>query len=171
VLAAVDPDRSHGKPASLDANILAVADAVSRALRGRLFAVHAYVPVPASARATDALDAVTAASINARMAAGARQRFERALAGVKVQASRRLLIDSSPIEAIGRTARSIGSDIVVMGAVSRSGLRRWILDDTAEGLLDQLSCDLLIVKPPRFKSDVARRATGVRLVPAMPLHP
>jgi universal stress protein E len=171
VLAAVDPSRSHGKPASLDANILAVADTVSKALRGRLFAVHAYVPVPGGIRPSNALDAVTAASINARMAAGARHRFERALARVKIPASRRLLIDSSPIDAIGRTATRIGSAIVVMGAVSRSGLRRWILDDTAEGLLDQLSCDLLIVKPPHFKSDVARRPTGVRLVPAMPLNP
>jgi universal stress protein E len=171
VLAAVDPGRSHGKPASLDANILAVGNAVTKALHGRLFAVHAYVPVPGGARPSNALEAITAASINARMTAGAEHRFERTLAGVKIPASRRLLIASPPIEAIGRTAKSIGSDIVVMGAVSRSGLRRWILDDTAEGLLDQLSCDLLIVKPPHFKSDVARRATGVRLVPAMPLHP
>jgi universal stress protein E len=171
VLAAVDPTRSHGKPASLDATILAAANAVSKALRGSLFAVHAYVPVPGSARPTDALDADTAASINARMAAGARHRFERALAGVRIPASRRLLIASSPIEAISRAASSVSSDIVVMGAVSRSGLRRWILDDTAEGLLDQLSCDLLIVKPARFKSGVARRPTGVRLIPAMPLNP
>jgi universal stress protein E len=171
VLAAVDPSLSHGKPASLDAKILAVGNAVSTALRGRLFAVHAYVPVPGGARPSDALDADTAANINARMQAGARQRFERALAGVRIPASRRLLIGKSPIEAIGRAASSIGSDIVVMGAVSRSGLRRWILDDTAEGLLDQLACDLLIVKPPRFKSDIARRTRGARLVPAMPLIP
>jgi universal stress protein E len=171
VLAAVDPGRSHGKPASLDAKILAVGNAVGKALHGQLYAVHAYVPVPGGARATDALDAVTAANINARMEAGARQRFERALSGIKIPASRRLLIGGSPIEAISRTATRIRSDIVVMGAVSRSGIRRWILDDTAEGLLDQLTCDLLIVKPALFKSEVARRPTGVRLVPAMPLHP
>ena len=34
-----------------------------------------------------------------------------------------------------------------------------------------LMIDLLIVKPALFKSDVARRPTGVRLVPAMPLNP
>jgi universal stress protein E len=162
VLAAVDPGRSHGKPASLDVKILAVADAVSKALRGRLFAVHAYVRVPGG-------DA--AASINARMSAGARQRFQRTLARVRIPASRRLLIAGSPVDAIARAASSTRSGIVVMGAVSRSGLRRWILDDTAEGLLDQLSCDLLIVKPPRFESDIARRPTGVRLIPAMPLNP
>ncbi|HEX2790836.1 MAG TPA: universal stress protein [Steroidobacteraceae bacterium] len=171
VLAAVDPGRRHAKPAGLDAKILAVGSAVSGALRGLLYGVHAYVPVPGGTRPTDALDSDTAASINARMAAGARHRFERALAGVRIPRSRRLLIGRPPIEAISQAASDIGSDIVVMGAVSHSGLRRWILDDTAEGLFDQLSCDLLIVKPARFKSDIARRTSGARLVPAMPLIP
>jgi nucleotide-binding universal stress UspA family protein len=105
------------------------------------------------------------------MAAGAQDRFERALAGVRIPRSRRLVIGLPPIEAIGMAAIGIRSDIVVMGAVSRSGLRRWILGNTAEGVLDHLSCDLLIVKPPRFKSGIARRPSGPRLIPAMPLVP
>jgi universal stress protein E len=171
VLAAVDPSHRRVRPVRLDQSILATAAEVSAALDGRLHAVHAYVPVPGGTRPTDALDAETAARINARTAAGARARFDRALAGVKIPRSRRLLIGLRPIEAIGQAAVAVRSDIVVMGAVSRSGLRGWILGNTAEAVLDQLSCDLLIVKPARFKSDIARLASGARLVPAMPLIP
>lgn len=169
VLTAVDPTHRLAKPARLDDQILAIGSAVSAALGGRLHAVHAYVPVPSGRRPTDALDPDTAARINAKTAAGARIRFERVLAGVRIPRSRRLLIGLPPIEAIGKAAIGIRSDIVVMGAVSRSGLRRWIVGNTAEGVLDHLSCDLLIVKPPRFKSGIARRPSGPRLIPAMPL--
>jgi universal stress protein E len=171
VLAAVDPSHSQAKPARLDADILAISVAVSAALGGRLHAVHAYVPVAGGRRPTDALDAATATRLNAKTVASARARFDHVLIGVKIARSRRVLIGLPPIEAIGQAAASLRSAIVVMGVVSRSGLRRWILGNTAEGVLDHLACDLLVVKPPRFKSSIARRASGARLVPALPLIP
>jgi universal stress protein E len=39
------------------------------------------------------------------------------------------------------------ADVVVMGAVSRRGLARVFLGNTAEEVLDRLGCDLLIIKP------------------------
>jgi universal stress protein E len=44
------------------------------------------------------------------------------------------------------------ADVVVMGAVSRSGLKGLFLGNTAEDVLDRLHCDLLIVKPDGFKA-------------------
>ncbi|MFL2545895.1 MAG: universal stress protein [Candidatus Rariloculaceae bacterium] len=41
-------------------------------------------------------------------------------------------------------------DLIVMGAISRSGMDRVFLGNTAERVLDQLACDLLIVKPEGF---------------------
>ena len=61
--------------------------------------------------------------------------------------------------------------IVVMGAVSRSGLRRAFIGNTAERVLDRLPCDVLVVKPPRFKSAVARARRGVRIVDIPPPPP
>jgi len=171
VLAAVDPGHAAGKTARLDVAILALGTAVTEALGGRLHAVHAYVPVSGGRRPTDALDSTTAAHINARLAAGAQARFERVLTGARIPRTRRLLLDQPPTEAIGTAAARVRSAIVVMGAVSRSGVRRWVLGNTAESLLDRLSCDLLIVKPPRFNSGVARRPSGPRLVPAIPVVP
>ena len=42
------------------------------------------------------------------------------------------------------------ADVVIMGAVSRSGLKGLFLGNTAEDVLDRLHCDLLIVKPDGF---------------------
>jgi universal stress protein E len=44
------------------------------------------------------------------------------------------------------------ADAVVMGAVSRSGLKGLFIGNTAEDVLDRLHCDLVIVKPKGFKA-------------------
>lgn len=46
-------------------------------------------------------------------------------------------------------------DIVVMGTVSRTGLQRLIMGNTAEKILGELSCSVLAVKPEGFISPVA----------------
>ena len=52
-----------------------------------------------------------------------------------------------------------------MGAVSRSGLKRLIIGNTAERTLDLLACDVLIVKPARFANRVPLRRRGARVIP------
>jgi nucleotide-binding universal stress UspA family protein len=44
-------------------------------------------------------------------------------------------------------ARSLKAGMVVMGAVSRSAIKRLFIGNTAERVLDSLTCDVLIVKP------------------------
>jgi universal stress protein E len=57
-----------------------------------------------------------------------------------------------------------------MGAVARTGLKRLLIGNTAERMLDRLSCDVLIVKPRGFNNTVARRPRGPRIIaaPALP---
>ena len=66
-------------------------------------------------------------------------------------------------------ARSIRAQIVVMGAMSRSGLKRVFIGNTAERVLHDLPCDVLVVKPPRFKSHVTYQSRGMRVVTPPPL--
>jgi universal stress protein E len=44
------------------------------------------------------------------------------------------------------------ADAVVMGAISRSGVKGLFIGNTAEDVLDRLHCDLVIVKPAGFKA-------------------
>jgi universal stress protein E len=62
---------------------------------------------------------------------------------------------ASELESVVRRTKAA---IVVMGAVSRSGLRRVFIGNTAETVLDRLSCDLLVVKPRSFVTQVPKRA-------------
>lgn len=49
-------------------------------------------------------------------------------------------------------ARRLEADLVVMGTVGRTGIPGFIIGNTAEGILDQLTCSVLAVKPPGFVS-------------------
>jgi universal stress protein E len=51
--------------------------------------------------------------------------------------------------------QQIRADAVVMGAISRSGLKGLFIGNTAEDVLDRLHCDLIIVKPAGFASVLA----------------
>jgi len=59
--------------------------------------------------------------------------------------------------------------MVVMGAVSRSGLKSAFIANTAERVLDRLQCDVLVGKPLRFATRVPHAAGGVRIAVAAPL--
>jgi universal stress protein E len=58
------------------------------------------------------------------------------------------------------------SAIVVMGAISRSGLKRLLIGNTAERILDALRCDVLVVKPARFRSPVRRDSRSLQVLSA-----
>jgi len=67
-------------------------------------------------------------------------------------------IDPGPVEtALPQYVLRNSANIVVMGAVSRSYPDRAVFGYTAERLLDSITCDALIIKPPGFKSPVSRR--------------
>jgi universal stress protein E len=162
VLAAVDPCHAHSKPAQLDREILGVAEQISQALKGKLHAMHAYAPVVMGAAAASVNDSV-AARLDGIAASDARTEFDRLLEGNPIPKARRYLVGNLPGPAINEVARRIHAQIVVMGALSRTGLKRLIFGNTAEKLLDDLPCDILVVKPAQFVCQVPARPAGPRL--------
>jgi universal stress protein E len=162
VLAAVDPEHAFAKTSGLDRCILEEAAAVSGALRGSLDVLHAYQPLPLPPPPGVLLDNRIPDRVLKAAEAIARGSFEQALTGTAVRAARRHLVEGAPVIVIPALARKLGSAIVVMGAVSRSGLKRLFIGNTAERVMDALRCDLLIVKPPHFVSRVPRARRGVQ---------
>jgi universal stress protein E len=165
VLAAVDPNHSYSKPAKLDQEILQAGSTVAEALHGSLHAVHAYMPIPAASVADGTAYGDALAQVEAEAAQKAEEGLDRVLRSSKIPDKRRHLVGRHAIDAIEQTARQTHSAIVVMGAVSRSGIRRLVIGNTAESVLDHLACDLLIVKPAHFTAKrVPRGRRGVHLV-------
>ena len=166
VLAAVDPDHRFAKPARLDREILEAGAQIAAALHGRLHAVHAYSPVPLTAYTHGTLSEDIVADMQRRSARAAAAKLEQLAGRAGIPAARRHLIARHASDAIEQAAAQIRSDIVVMGAVARSGLKRLLIGNTAERVLDHLPCDLLVVKPSGFRRPVSRRRRGARFVSA-----
>jgi len=57
-------------------------------------------------------------------------------------------------KAIPRMARELRADVVVMGTIARTGIAGFIIGNTAETILDQLTCSVLAIKPPDFVTPV-----------------
>jgi universal stress protein E len=164
VLAAVDPSHAYSKPLRLDREILGCAAQITAALKGSLHAVYAFnpMPVPIAESGLPLAGAMEAIATDAQ--SRARKALTRVLNGTAIPESRRYVVPRHPIDAIESTAEETGCGIVVMGAISRSGLKRLAIGNTAERVFDDLPCDLLVVKPRRFTSRVPRARRGPQLV-------
>jgi universal stress protein E len=170
VLGAVDPSHAHDKPSQLDTAIVQHAAALSRATRGSFELMHASFPAGLALMMADpAMDAGALEVVYKRLKAADKAQFEHFAARAHVPKSQCHLVDTDPGYAIPHLARKLRADVVVMGAVSRSGLKRVFIGNTAEKLLDALPCDVLVVKPTRFARRVNREPRGMRLVPPQPL--
>jgi universal stress protein E len=149
ILAAVDPAHAHAKPARLDTAIVAHAAQLARLSHGSFELVHANFPAAFALLVGEpALDNLSIARVYEAQKLRSRMTFERFAKKAGVPPARRHLVDSEPAFAIPHVARKVGADLVVMGAVSRSAIKRALIGNTAERVLDALPCDVLVVKPP-----------------------
>jgi universal stress protein E len=171
VLAAIDPLHTFAKPGRLDSEILQAGTLVKEAMRGTLHAMHAYYPALVGATPTEILNPAIATELQDKAEAVARKAFERVVRRHGITPGRQHLVARHPFEAIEDVARRTRADLLVMGAISRSGLRRIFIGNTAERVLDAVSCDVLVVKPKNFVTHVQRARGGLRYVSTPALYP
>ena len=100
VIAAIDPAHANSKPARLDEQILVASSTITRALRGTLHTLHAYVPFPLIGKPRLPLNQETLERLRAKVAAVARHGFERVLRTMKIPKANRHLVSRHPIDAI-----------------------------------------------------------------------
>lgn len=167
VLAALDPLHAHAKPAQLDAVILEHALGIARGKPGRVLACHAYT-LPAPPVIDGAVDAywigMSAAEID-QYEKTLQRELRRLTDKYRIPSANRLIVRGDPVFALPRLAKQRRAAAVVMGAVSRSAVKRLFIGHTAERVLDTLGCDVVIVKPRGFRSDVSPRPRLIQTVP------
>lgn len=168
VLATIDPTHSFAKPARLDGMIMAAANLLAGALAGKLHVAHAWWGVGVSATRLSAVAPDMSAVIDRRARRAARAAFNAEVDKAGLTGAKRHFMDGHPVEVIRKLARRQRAGIVVMGAISRSGLKRLVLGNIAEQVLDALPCDVLVVKPASFKPRVGAKTRGVQLIPTPP---
>jgi universal stress protein E len=162
VLAAIDPARANDKPQMLDRDILRTADKLAGALHGHLHAVHAYARYPLNVP-PEALSSGMIVKLEEDAQHAAQKRFSRAIQPQHIARRRQHLLARLPAQAIAEAAAKSACAILVMGALSRSGIKRLLIGNTAEQVLDALTCDVLIVKPAAFRSRVPSASRGPRV--------
>jgi universal stress protein E len=164
VLTAIDPFHQHEKPVRLDAALLNASASLATALKGTLQIIHC-VPPPTVLTAGWVAGPVVVDNIKTdEMLKNARKALAAEVARHDLPSHKLAIVQGAAREAIPQTAKSGKADIVVMGALSRSGLKRVLIGNTAEAVLDALECDVLIVKPGKFQTKVARRSRGAQLM-------
>jgi universal stress protein E len=161
VIAAIDPFHAHEKPAALDRRILEAGGCFARELGGALHAFHAYMPLTAIAPmvASQPMAVALPPELEDVHATQVKNTFDSVVKRSGIPEKRRHLEMGITQDELNRVVREIGAGLVVTGAVSRSGWRRFLIGSTAERILDSLECDLLIIKPRDFRTRVPRRTT------------
>ena len=171
ILVAVDPLHAHAKPADLDAELLGEASLFARLLHGSVHMFHAYMPL-ASVNAFSVATAPPVVLPPAFEQAHGQQiarAIDRLAERASIPRARRHIHMGDVASEMSALSRRIHAGLVVMGAVSRSALARLFIGNTAERVLDGLSCDVLIVKPRSFVARVPG-APSVRKSGRRPLH-
>lgn len=148
VLAALDPMHANDKPATLDRALANAAGALAAALNAPLYAAHSISPALHAFGETEAA--------KSRMREQAATALRRTLERARVEAVRTYVVDGRAEQTLPALARDLDAQVIVMGAISRRGLKRLALGDTAERIVHSSPCDLLILKPEGFDFRPAR---------------
>ena len=164
VLTAIDPFHEHAKPARLDASLLQASGQLASSLKGSLRIVHCVAPSTLVTANWAASPVIIDTTRSAELLKRARKALAAEVAQHPLPSHQLAVLEGSAREAIPQAARAMKAGIVVMGAISRSGLRRLLIGNTAEAVLDALNCDVLVVKPGRFQTKVPRRNRGAQLM-------
>ena len=144
--AALDPLHSADKPAALDHRLIEVASSLSTQLGLDAHYLHSFAPLPRSL--VFDLEMVTDyQQYSANCARRHREAFEQLLAAHAIDLQRSHLLEGFAEQSIPAFVREQGIDLLVMGAVSRSQLDSAIIGNTAERVLEDVECDLLVLKP------------------------
>lgn len=146
MLAAVDPLHRHAEPEGLDRRILELASGLASAAESTLLVAHVF-PDPESyalASAVEVLPGVYYGTENIESVH--REALLELAAQYGVRESRIVLQSGDPAERLADCVRERDVDLVVMGALKRGRLEEWLLGSTAERIVAEADCDVLLVK-------------------------
>jgi universal stress protein E len=167
VIAAIDPMHAHDKPAQLDERILDAGASIAAATGLPLHVYHACASLPPelpSLRHLRDIPAGVYEDFCGAWYAKVQARVRQLAATAHVPESRVHVEMGDAAELLSQFIQRDSGDVLVMGAVSRSCIRKALIGYTAERVLDATECDVLIVKPPR----AARSATPAERMAGRP---
>jgi universal stress protein E len=162
VLVAVDPLHAADKPARLDRSLLGLGARVARHVGGRLHMVHAWQPLSVAMPVTGGWPGPVWMPPEAEAAheKSLARAFDRLASAARVPPAQRYLHVGTVPDVFAKALKKSRARVLVMGAISRRGIARLLIGNTAERMLDSVPCDVLVVKPAAFRNRVPNKVRG-----------
>jgi universal stress protein E len=150
VVTAVDPAHVRASESSLDDRLLTTSNALTQQLGGRIALLHVE-------------DMTSFGSKRQRQTAATwtRDALERLAHRHGLEDAARELRSGRPAPEIVAAANALEADVLVMGVLSRSGLDPHHIGRNAEHVLDHVACDVIVVKPRGFQTEVRRKGPAL----------
>lgn len=151
VVAAVDPTHEADEHAELDRLIVEQAKEIAAKTGGELLLLHTFEPltgIGAEATRTFKPIRLPVHELSERIEQEHRAKLEALAKACEVDPRKVYQLPGRASDILPWFAREHGAELVVMGAIARWGSRRAIIGSTAERVLDDLPCDILILKRP-----------------------
>jgi universal stress protein E len=155
IVAAVDPTGRHGRGSDLDVRILRLAEQVAQGTGGTMHAFHAW-ETTLLARIGEHEEPLAPELPESATVRRHREAVYAVLSAAEVAPARVSFVAGQPDQVLPEHCRERAADVVVMGAIARNPFGRIFIGSTAERVLEQLPCDLLVVKPDTFRTPVSR---------------
>ncbi len=159
IVVAVDPAHPSDRKAGLDRKLISTAEDIRGLFGGTLHLFHAYSPSAAVAPVATASHHVAmpvlrmGGEIIEELRSQREQQVRELAKPAGIPDERVHLVAGDASSALQELVDDHDIDIVVAGAVSRSRMERLLIGNTAEAILDDVACDLVVVKPDGFRSE------------------
>jgi universal stress protein E len=148
IVAAVDPTHEKDREARLDRRIVETALSLATACNGRVELVHTYqrlVEIGSRAMKTFKPVKLPIDELDRKIRDEHRKALDAFAAETGVAEEQVHQLPGRAHELLPTFARTHGASLMVMGALSRGGITRRYIGNTAARVLDHLPCDILVV--------------------------
>lgn len=155
IAAAIDPFHIDDEAAEMDRSLLQHAAGLAQQLDGELHVLHVFNTLPHSAIFDEHL-VVDYEALQKKVRRDHHQRINALIApyGLSVSDPCVHLLEGELHQLVPRWAEETQVDVLVMGSLARGFIDRLLLGSSAERLMDQVDCDLLVIKPDNFRCPV-----------------
>jgi universal stress protein E len=149
IVCAVDPTHQHDPKATIDQKIVQAGKTLATMTDGKLLLLHTYqrlVEIGARVIKTIKPIKLSVEELDKKTRETHRRQLDALATANDVALKDVHQLPGRTQEILPSFVRSHGADIVIMGAIARTGLKRRIVGSTAEKVLDHLPCDILLVR-------------------------
>ncbi len=143
IVVAVDPMHPKAEQSALDQRLLETAEALALQFKQTPHVFHSYFPFDRAYFPLSGRSAETIASLKRQHS----EQLTKLLSGYKIQEENIHLSSGELVPALLQTIKLADANLLIIGALSRTILERALIGSTAEKILEQCPCDVLIEKP------------------------